>query len=289
MEIFGLILIIAVYVSYRVAKNKGYSGFLFGIGAFLFPVLALIVFALPDKSQAAKREAIDRAFDESFEQQQRKIDEMSARIKELEKQQQAPAQPAEEASEAEEKPAQPEPEDDYIEPVEREFAGRKFKLNVEDEGEMADLIVELDFAEKWYREEHYVMALPYFRKGAKAGHLRSQMYYAQMLYHGQGCEVNYEKALFWYERAAEQGEPVAQGNCYAMYKEGEGCEVNLEKALYWKEKQAEQGDDEAQFWVGTMYELGQGCEIDLEKARYWYEKSAAQGNADAQKLLDGMQ
>ncbi len=279
--IFGLILIIAIYVSYRVAKNKGYSGVLFGIGAFLFPFLALIVFALPDKSQAMRREAMERDFEASFEQQQRKLDEMSARIRELESQQ-APAQAG-----AKEELAQ-KPADDYQEPTEKEFAGRKFKLNVESEGDMADLIVELDFAEKWYREEHYILALPYFRKGAKAGHLRSQMYYAQMLYHGQGCDVDYEKALFWYERAAEQGEPVAQGNCSAMYKVGEGCEVNHEKALYWKEKLAEQGDDEAQFWVGTMYELGQGCDIDLEKARYWYEKSAAQGNANAQKLLDGM-
>ena len=254
--IFLIILIIAIYVSYRVSKNKGYSGVLFGIGAFFFPILALIVFALPDKSQAAKQAEIDRAFEESIQEQ--------APIKKEEPE--------------EEKP-----------PVQKVFAGRKVNLNVADEGEMADLIVEIEHAKKCYRDEMYILALPYFKKAAKAGHRDSQMYCGQMYYHGQGCDVNYEKALYWYEKAAEKGEPVAQGNCSYMYKEGLGCEVDMAKALYWKEKLAEQGNDKAQLELAMMYELGQGCDVDLEKARYWYAKAAEQGNADAKRLLDGME
>ena len=156
---FGIILIIAIYVSYRVSSNKGYSGVLFGIGAFFFPILALIVFALPDKSQAAKKAEINRAFDESMQEQQRKIDEMSARIRELENQQKEPAQP-----EVEEKP------------VQKEFAGRKVNLNVESEGDLVDLIVEIEHAESCYKKKMYFLALPYFEKAAKAKGYRGIVY-----------------------------------------------------------------------------------------------------------------
>lgn len=149
----------------------------------------------------------------------------------------------------------------------------------------AELVELHHFALKAYNKKEYFQALEWFEKVAKAGHLESQIYCAQMYYRGQGCEVDYEKAFYWSEQAAAQGSRTAQSNLAVMYREGKGCNVDLEKSLYWYEKAAEQGDDNAQFWAGMMYELGHGCTEDAKKARYWCEKAAAQGNEKAKKLL----
>ncbi len=79
----GLILsIVFLVLCIMVGEKKGYNTILCGIAGFLFSWLALIVIALlPDKKKAEEEAAAQAAA------QRRKMNEMSARIRELEEQQ----------------------------------------------------------------------------------------------------------------------------------------------------------------------------------------------------------
>ena len=274
----------AAFITYWVSRNKGYSGFLFAFLQMIFPCMIIVAFLLPDKSGETKRAEVERRFEESMRKQDREMEALRARIRELE-QQQKPAEkaskPAELPKEETRKQSQPVVKSKPVQPNAEQGA--------EDEKDIQMTYIEGVQAYRMGPNVHDI-ALASFRRAAEKGHLNAQMYAAQMYYAGEGCrgEPQYDKALYWYERAAEQGQRTAQSNVATMYQKGTGCTVNMEKALYWYEKAGEQGDDDAQLWAGMLYELGQGCTKDTKKARYWYEKSAAQGNEKAKKLLSNM-
>ncbi len=254
--IICLVIMLAIaYFGYRVSKNKGYNGILFGIGTLIFPLLLIVVLILPDKEKSSKRNKSAKVYAESLYEQQ-----------------------AKEKSEV--KASSTKTESNRTMPV----AGTKSPYKEV----TADTVVNHEYALKFYNDGIYTEALRLFISVAETGHVESQMYCAQMYYQGQGCTADKEKALYWYERAAEQGQTLAQNNCSYLYESGIGCTVDLKKALFWKEKAAQHGNPDDQFKAGMMYELGQGCSVDLNKAAYWYSKAASQGHADAKRLLDGM-
>lgn len=49
-----------------------------------------------------------------------------------------------------------------------------------------------------------------FEKGAKLGHLKGMINYANCLYHGFGIEPNREEAISWLNKAAERGSAEAR-------------------------------------------------------------------------------
>lgn len=269
--IFWILLVAAVYVSYRVAKNKGYSGILFGILTPFFPILVIIVFLIPDKSAELRKAQIDRDFENSFVS-----DDNTKNKSTVNREEKSEATVQKSAATVAEikRPTSSSSDQPRRTSTKREVT--------------ADLIAGYEHAVACYRDKQYFLALPHFIKMAETGHLLSQMYCAQIYYQGQGCDPDKKKALYWYEMAAEQGELLAQNNCSYMYKTGEGTSINMEKAFYWKKKAAEQGDSDSQYQLGMMYELGQGCNTDPDTAKIWYEKSAAQGNPTAKKLLEGI-
>lgn len=282
--IFVVFLFGSAFVTYWVGRNKGYSGVLFSILQLFFPIMIVIAYMLPDKSRETKRAEVERRFEESMRKQDREMEALRARIRELEKQQKPAAKeskPAELPKEETTKQSQP--------VVKSKLAKPASKPSTEEEKDIQMTYIEGVQAYRMGPNVHDI-ALASFRRAAEKGHLNAQMYCAQMYYAGEGCrgEPQYDKALYWYERAAEQGQKTAQSNVATMYQKGTGCTVNMEKALYWYEKAGEQGDDDAQLWAGMLYELGNGCIKDTKKARYWYEKAAAQGNERAKKLLSNM-
>lgn len=249
------VMLAIAYFGYRVSKNKGYNGILFGIGSLIFPLLLIVVLILPDKEKRSNSKRAERGYDESLYEQRSKVKAgVSA--------------------------STPRTESKRTMPVAGTTSPYKEVT--------ANTVVNHEYALKFYNDGIYTEALRLFISVAETGHIDSQMYCAQMYYQGQGCEADMEKALYWYERAAEQGQVLAQNNCSYLYSSGIGCAADLKKALYWKEKAAEHGNADDQFKVGMMYELGQGCSVNLNKAAYWYSKAAEQGHADAKRLLDGM-
>lgn len=252
--LYGILLIAAIYTSWRVGTNKGYSGRVFGLGAALFPPLFLVALILPDKNRRTREQE-----EAEFRQLQARA-RVKARIDRELAQQKA----------AEEKAA------DVFPPV------------VKNEPVTATTADNYEYAKRFYRQGFFKSALERYEEVAATGHLESQMMCAQMYYTGKGCQKNYEKALHWYQRAALQDQIQALGNCSYMYERGQGCTADYEKAFYWLKKAAELGDSDAQLTTGMWYELGRGCTEDRQKARYWYEKAAAQGDANARKLLEEM-
>ena len=77
--ILTLVIYVAMVVAcFKIGKNKGYSGILCGVLGALGPLVLIVLLFLPNKRKAAEEAAArDR-------EQQRKMDAMSARIRELE-------------------------------------------------------------------------------------------------------------------------------------------------------------------------------------------------------------
>ncbi len=197
-QIFGLMLILLMVVSYKVGERKGYSGVLFAFLTTICPVMPIIALVLPDKSQ-------DRA---EAAAQQRKMDEMNRRIRELEQKQQKQQKPAEKNAPAEMHA------DAYTQ-------GMQF-----------------------YRQKEYFKAYPLLEEAARQGRAKAQYTFGIMHRYGQGCKLDEEKALRWLEAAGEQNHLEAQKACASMYTVEK---KDTKKALYWHEKAAEQGDAEAQY------------------------------------------
>ncbi|KAI9340392.1 hypothetical protein DFJ73DRAFT_628038, partial [Zopfochytrium polystomum] len=79
----------------------------------------------------------------------------------------------------------------------------------------------------------------WYRKGAKAGHRRSQWQlgksYDDIGSSSKEHEKELEKAFFWYHAAAIQGYLPAQWAVSNMYRRGRGVVKNLEMAELWQQ------------------------------------------------------
>ncbi len=225
--IFGSILIIAMVVSYKVGKRKGYSGILFVFLTTICPIMPIIALVLPDKSS-------DRA---EAEQQKREMDEMRVRIRELEQMQQKQQKPEEKKAPAEKHA------DVYTQGMQFYRQKEYFKAYplLEEAARQGRAKAQYTFGImhrygqgcKLNEEE----ALRWLEAAGEQGHLEAQKACASM-YTVEKKDT--KKALYWHEKAAEQGDAESQYAC-AFYKRD-----NKEEARYWAEKAAAQGHEGAQ-------------------------------------------
>lgn len=235
----SILLITMMVVSYRVGKRKGYSGLLFVFLTTLCPIMPIIALILPDKSRSRAEVAAQR----------RKMDEMNARIRELERQQQKP-KPAEKKAPAE---------------------------------KTADAYTQ---GMQFYREKEYFKAYPLLEKAAQQGRVNAQYTLGIMHRYSQGCKLDEEEALRWLETAGERGHLEAQKACASMYTVEKR---DTKKALYWHEKAAEQGDAESQYAVAfynrdneevARYWAEKAAAQGNEKARKLLQEYAPEEQAD---------
>ena len=198
-----VLLIIIMAISYRIGKRKGYSGVLFAFLTTICPIMPIIALVLPNKAQ-------DRA---EAAAQQRQMEEMNRRIRELEQKQQKPA----------EKKA----------PVEKKAPAET----------IADIYTQ---GMQFYQQKEYFKAYSLLEKAAQRGHVKAQYTLGIMHRYGQGCKLDEDEALRWLEIAGEKDQLEAQKACASMYTVEKR---DTKKALYWYEKAAEQGDAESQYAV----------------------------------------
>ncbi len=132
------------------------------------------------------------------------------------------------------------------------------------------------------------IAVRWYRKAAKQGHVKAQFLLGLMYRNGEGIRQNNTEAVNWLVKAAKQGHVKAQFILGLMYDRGKGVQQDDAKAVIWYRKAAEQGNAYTQWRLGEMYSAGEGVNQDFKEAFKWYQMSANQGDADAQFALGGM-
>lgn len=212
-QILPFIMLSAMGVSFWKGRQKGYSGILFALLAFLFPFMAIIVFFLPDNNEM-KRNAQHsrvRAGAESLELRAREeVQRMDTdRL--------------------------------MVYGMENELEGHdgsamSFYLEAAKRGDaMAQY-----FCGDGYRKgvgctADVEQALYWYQKAAEQGLFIAQLECGN-LYAGELQDK--EKASYWYRKAAEQGNADIQ-YVYATYTD------DVEEARYWLEQAAAQGHEQA--------------------------------------------
>lgn len=89
---------------------------------------------------------------------------------------------------------------------------------------------------------------------------------ANMLYDGEGIEINYSKALYHFKQAVKTGVPPALYNLANMYASGIGTAQDDARAYQLYEAAAECGDPAAQFTMACWLSHGRGATKDDEKS-----------------------
>lgn len=271
--IFWILFVGSILVSYTVSRAKGYSGILFAVASLIFPFTIILVFLLPDKRHAAKESA----------EQRRKMDEMAARIRELESQQKN-AQPKTEpkpVTKPASKPVQTKPVSKSApsKPAQTKAAVSKPVPKAEpkpvDRKTRADACFKDGFM--LYAKGDYVKAWPLLEEAAKLGNGLAQHNCALMCERGLGRPADPAEALRWYEAAAEQGIELALGYCYQYYQK----QNDWDKATYWLKRAAEHGNAGAQSALAQRYEKNH----NFKDAVYWAEKASAQGDEKAKATV----
>lgn len=89
---------------------------------------------------------------------------------------------------------------------------------------------------------------------------------ANMLYDGEGTDIDYPKALHHFKQAVKTGVPPALYNIANMYATGIGTDRDDSRAYQFYEAAAECGDPAAQFTVACWLSHGRGVARDDEKS-----------------------
>ncbi|KAI9268442.1 hypothetical protein EDC94DRAFT_656876 [Helicostylum pulchrum] len=131
----------------------------------------------------------------------------------------------------------------------------------------------------YYNNQDYETAILYFVKAREAGHAESQIYVAEIYYHGLGVETDYKTALFWYKLAGENGNVDAQRMVGVIYYDGKvGGIPDYQQAMEWLYKSARNGDSEAHTLIGLMHFRGSGTTKNFKEALDWYKQAIAKGD-----------
>jgi TPR repeat protein len=121
-----------------------------------------------------------------------------------------------------------------------------------------------------------------FKLSADQSHESAQWKYAEMLYTGDGIEMNKSFAAHYLKLCADQGHAHAQLNFGLMLSRGDGPVVNKPHAAYYWKLAADQGDSAAQFEYGRVLFDGDGVVVNKGVAAEYLKLSADQGYAPAQ-------
>lgn len=101
-------------------------------------------------------------------------------------------------------------------------------------------------AYKYYDDEQYKEAMPWFRKAADAGDAEAAYFVGALYYFGYGVAQDYKEAAKWYKQSALGGDAAGQYALGLIYESGSrGVDKNVTEAKLWYQKSAEQGYEEA--------------------------------------------
>ena len=130
---------------------------------------------------------------------------------------------------------------------------------------------------RYFMNENYQSAVPYFQRAAKNGSLAALDYLGYMYEYGKGVEKNYTVAMNLYKKGEARNYPPCLRSIGRLYKEGHGVAKNLETAYSYFLKAAEQGESEGELYVYQAKLCGEGTEKDLSGALMYAERAANHG------------
>lgn len=185
VDMLPVLMLVAMGVSFWFGRKKGYSGIVLALVAFIFPIMAIVVFFLPDRNEM-KRNAEAYRIREGQKSLDLRAEQELERMSILE-----------------------------LRVIAMEHAGNgneeralSFFEAAAKRGDMKAQHV----CGIWYEEGRgctidYEKALYWYKQAAEQGFVKSQIYcaelYAEKLH-------DKENALYWYRKAAEQGDADAQ-------------------------------------------------------------------------------
>lgn len=130
-------------------------------------------------------------------------------------------------------------------------------------------------------EQDYKLALKWYSRAAKAGHVEALNDLGSMLLNGLGCPKDAEAAVECYRKAAAAGHTEAMFNLALRYLHGDGVEMRADYAASLLSSAAEEGHLEATGQLGTLFMLGNGVEQDYEAAATFHWIAARDGDVTA--------
>lgn len=145
-----------------------------------------------------------------------------------------------------------------------------------------------------YRWADLGRALPWYRRGAEAGHVGAQVNLGLIHFNRNSDHWDCAEGKRWSRVAAERGDPTAQLNLGAALRGGcRGGEVgvtkeNLEESVAWFQKSADGGHLSGLFFLARAYREGKGVPQDLKKAMELYHKGAVRGDWQAAQEISRM-
>jgi len=139
-----------------------------------------------------------------------------------------------------------------------------------------------------YSETNFHLAYQRFSVLASHEVADAQYYLATLYDDGRGVEANPAMAVFWYRRAAKLGHVNAQYNIGVAHANGDGVQKNMIDAVRWWRVAAMSGSINAQFNLGIVYLKGKGIRRDPSEAVHWWNKAAQQGDPAAQYNLGAL-
>lgn len=128
-------------------------------------------------------------------------------------------------------------------------------------------------------------ALKHARIAAENDNVVGMAYYGSMLYHGKGCNVDYETAKPFINKAADAEVPEALDVLGLMYYNGHGYKEDFKKAATLFEKGSSHGFVESMYHFAQCLEQGKGVDANLKKAATLYQKAADQGHVQSMYIF----
>lgn len=168
------------------------------------------------------------------------------------------------------------------------------------------------------------LAVDYWERAAKLGHMPSEYKVAEAYLNGRGRKRSMDTALEKFYalgqkdyaqaltelgfhiarnpeykkiygshidytlKSANLGNHIGQYNMAYYYRAGQGVEIDPQESFRWAKLSAEQGYAHGMRELGMDYLLGHGTEVDYDQAKHYLEKAAALGNSTAQNALGYM-
>lgn len=134
-------------------------------------------------------------------------------------------------------------------------------------------------------KKDFVKAQKYYHLAAEKGNADAQYMLGYMYNYGH-VEKNLTLAIEYFEKAAKQGHVISAAQLALLYQIP--AVHNYEKAFTYCKYAVSCGDTPSEFVLGTLYLLGRGCEPDEDKAYLCFKHAAENGAPEALLMLQQM-
>lgn len=122
--------------------------------------------------------------------------------------------------------------------------------------------------------DKYEEGINYYKQSILKGNTNAMFNYAYILKN----ELNYQKAASYYKNAADKGNVYAMVSFADMLYKGEGIQIDEKEAAHYYQMSADKGNDEA---INKYAFMLYAIEGSKSKAASYYKKLADKGNIDA--------